>query len=381
MRKQLTQTPLFCYKSTFTADRIYNLTNLNIFVFHINNSMSFSFVPKHHTLIGVFCLGTICFAPPIMADESQSWLDSINVSGYAKVVAEAPNKEATSIALDDLSMFVSGKFNRWFNPFLEAEAYNINIWKEGDGFQFNSVNLDIERLYNDMQITDTDTFRAGKFLASINHWNIVHAAPLVWTTNRPITSTYSRANYITGLQMRHEFDALSGNALEVYVQPVVEFNHKPASSHERQYETVAGARWILNEDLDYYLGVAFQHAQVGHSNEMRNSISIDGNWQHELFELESEFLFTKVDSSELHQHGNDWGGYVQMVVPIINKFDLISRYEHFEFANKLESTNTELGGIVYRPMPSLSFKLEWQQTQGSVFHNQTGLYSSVAVLF
>jgi hypothetical protein len=114
---------------------------------------------------------------------------------------------------------------------------------------------------------------------------------------------------------------------------------------------------------------------------MRNSISIDGNWQHELFELESEFLFTKVDSSELHQHGNDWGGYVQMVVPIINKFDLISRYEHFEFANKLESTNTELGGIVYRPMPSLSFKLEWQQTQGSVFHNQTGLYSSVAVLF
>jgi hypothetical protein len=326
-------------------------------------------------------MGVFCFAPPLIASDGESWTDSINVSGYAKFTASAPNKQPTSVALDDLSIFVSGKFNRWFNPFLEAEAYDISLWKAGNGFQFNNVHLAIERLYNDMQLTEADTLRAGKFLASINHWNIVHAAPLVWTTNRPITSTYSQANYITGLQIRHEFDALSGHALEVYVQPAQDFNHKPPSSHERQYETVAGARWILNEDLDYYVGVAFQHAQVAHSDEMRNSISIDGNWQHKWFELESEVLFTHVDTSEFRHHGNDWGGYVQMTVPLIEHFNLITRYEHFEYANKLEPTNTELGGVVYRPVPNLSFKLEWQQTQGSGFYNQTGLYSSVAVLF
>jgi hypothetical protein len=327
-------------------------------------------------------LATMFLSSLVFADDiEKSWTDKITVSGYAKITAEAVNKTPTSFALDDLSIFVSGKFNRWFNPFLEAEAYNINIWKESDGFQFNNVHFAIERLYNDMQLTDDDTLRVGKMLASINHWNIIHAAPLVWTSTRPVTSNYARANYVTGLQLRHDFDALSGHALEVYVQPVEDFNHKVLSSHERQYETVAGARWIAHEDLDYYVGVAFQHAQVAHSDEMRNSISIDGNWQHEFFELESELLFTNINTKEVRQHGNDWGGYVQMEVPIIDKFSLITRYEHFEFAEKTKAMNAELGGIVYRPVPSLSFKLEWQQTQGSTSHNQTGLYSSVAVLF
>jgi hypothetical protein len=319
----------------------------------------------------------------LFADDNQtSWTDSVNVAGYAKLAVSAPNNKPTSVSLDDLSLFVSGKFNRWLNPFLEAEVYDIPLFESGSGLQFNNVQLVIERLYNDIQFTDADTLRVGKMLASINHWNIVHASPLVWTTNRPVTSTYSRANYITGLQMRHEFDALSGNALEVYVQPVQDFNHKPITSHEREYETVAGARWILNEDLDYYLGVSFQHAQVAHSDEMRNSISIDGNWQNDLFELESELLFTHVDSSEKNRpHDNDWGGYVQMVLPVVDKFSVMTRYEHFEFENKNEASNTELAGVVYRPMPSLLFKLEWQQTQGSTFHNQTGLYSSIAVLF
>ncbi len=338
---------------------------------------------KSKNLTAYFLGFHLFFSSPVIATEAlqSSWTDSVNISGYAKFAASAINKSPTAIELDDFSIFVSGKFNRWFNPFLEAEAYNISIWEEGSGFQFNNVHLAIERLYNDMQFTDEDTLRAGKFLASINHWNIVHAAPLVWTSTRPVTSTYSRANYITGLQLRHDFDALSGHALEIYVQPVEDFNHKVLSSHERQYQTIAGARWILNEDLDYYIGVAFQHAQVAHSDEMRNSISIDGNWQHKYFELESELLFTHIDTTEVRQHGNDWGGYVQMAIPIVDKFSLITRYEHFEFAEKLEPMNAELGGIVYRPVPSLSFKLEWQQTQGSSSHNQTGLYSSIAVLF
>ena len=337
---------------------------------------------NRRTLGRVLSLAMICFSPPSFSDDGKAlWLDDIRLSGYAKLLVSAPNNAPTSTELDDLSLFVSGKFNRWFNPFLEAEAYNMPIWTEGDGFQFNNVHFAIERLYNDMEITDKDTLRVGKMLASINHWNIVHAAPLVWTTNRPITSTYSRANYITGLQIRHEFDAMSGNALEIYVQPTQEFNHKSESAQDRQYQTVAGGRWIAHEDLDYYVGVSYQHAEVANNDEVRDSVSIDGNWQHKWFELESELLFSRVDTKEFRHHGNDWGGYVQMAVPLVEHFNLITRYEHFEFASKLEPTNTVLGGIVYRPVPRLSFKMEWQQTDGSIYHNQTGLYSSVAVLF
>jgi hypothetical protein len=323
----------------------------------------------------------ICFTPPLYADNTASWLDAFTISGYANLTASAPNLAHTSIDLDDVSLFVSGKFNRWLNPFLEAEAYNIPLWEESKGAQFNSAQLIIERLYNDILITENDTFRAGKFLAPINHWNIIHAAPLVWTTNRPITSTYSSANYITGISFRHDFNALTGHAIEVYWQPIEEFNPKVLSDQERRYQSVTGTRWIAHEDLDYYLGIAFQHADVARINETRNSISVDGNWQHKWFELESELLFTQVDTDQLHYRNHDWGGYVQMAVPLVKHFNLIGRYEHFEFANKAAATDTVLGGIVYRPVPRLSFKLEWQQTQGSVYQNQTGLYSSIAVLF
>lgn len=339
--------------------------------------MNFIFSKKRAILLSL----SLSFSSALIADENATWLDNINFSGYAKVAISAPNQKNTTVAIDDLSLFVSGKFNRWLNPFLEAEIYDVSLWEAGNGLQFDTAHLAIERFYNDMEVSEADTLRFGKFLASINHWNIVHAAPLVWTSTRPITSKYAQANYITGLQWRHEFDSISGNALEVYVQPAAEFNHKPKSSQERQYETVAGARWIINEDLDYYLGVAFQHAQVAHSDETRNSISIDGNWQHQWFELESELLFTHVDTREYRSHGNDWGGYVQMVVPLVEHFNLITRYEHFEFSNYEQVTNSELGGIVYRPVPSVSFKVEWQQTQGNTQFNQTGLYSSIAVLF
>ncbi|TRW92690.1 hypothetical protein [Candidatus Methylobacter oryzae] len=343
--------------------------------------MSFFPHPDRHALAYAFSLAMFCFTPQLYADPTQSWLDAVTVSGYAKLTASAPNRAPTAVELDDLSLFVSGKFNRWLNPFMEAEAYKMPLWEESKGLQFNSAQLVIERLYNDIHITEDDTFRAGKFLAPINHWNIVHAAPLVWTTTRPVTSNYSRANYVTGFNIRHDFDALSGHALEVYWQPAAEFNPKPLTEHERHYQTVAGARWIAHEDLDYYLGVSFQHADVDKSNETRNSISVDGNWQHKWFELESELLFTQVDTDQLHYRHHDWGGYVQMAVPLVDHFNLIARYEHFEFANKLAPTDTALGGIVYRPVPRLSFKLEWQQTEGSVYQNQTGLYSSIAVLF
>jgi hypothetical protein len=343
--------------------------------------MSFFLKSDRYAPVCVLSLAMICLAPPLYAEQTASWLDAVTVSGYAKLATASPNRAPTTVELDDLSLFVSGKFNRWLNPFLEAETYKIPLWEEGKGAQFNSAQLVIERLYNDIHVTENDTLRAGKFLAPINHWNIIHAAPLVWTTNRPLTSSYSRANYVTGINLRHDFDALSGHALEVYWQPVEEFNPKPLTEHERHYQTVAGARWIAHEDLDYYLGVSVQHADVAKSNEIRNSISIDGNWQHKWFELESELLFTQVDTDQFHYRNHDWGGYLQMAVPLVDHFNLIGRYEHFEFANRSAATDTALGGIVYRPVPRLSFKLEWQQTEGSIYKNQTGLYSSIAVLF
>jgi hypothetical protein len=114
--------------------------------------------------------------------------EKIDISGYTKIAISSPSKKSTSLEIDDLSIFISGKFNKWVNPFIEAEIFDIPVYEETEGFRLNHASLVIERLYNDINITEQDTFRMGKFLAPINRWNLIHAAPLVWTSNRPLTT-------------------------------------------------------------------------------------------------------------------------------------------------------------------------------------------------
>lgn len=337
--------------------------------------MPFNIAPY---LLGLLSL-LLCL--PAAADENSGGLGQWSVSGYANLVASAKNSKPTAIELDDLSIFVSGKVNKWLNPFLEAEAYSMPLWQESQGLGFDRANLVVERLYNDIEFDDNTSLRFGKFLAPINHWNIVHAAPLVWTVNRPLTSSYISANYVTGLGLRHVWDLMSGHALELYWQPQDEFSSKATDSHPRYYDGVIGGRWTLHEDLDGYYGVSVQRANVKNSNETRTTINADIDWQFDYFELESELSFATLGGVSSGSRNREWGGYVQMVAPIAGKLYAVGRYEHFEFANKTRAMDSALAGVVYRPQPSYSFKLEWQQTFGEKSERPTGLFGSIAVLF
>lgn len=325
-------------------------------------------------MTGLFCLTA-------HADEQNQWLDNWSISGYANLEGSARHGKPAAIDLDDLSLFVSGKISAWLNPFLEAEAYAMPLWKEGRGAMFDRGNLVIERLYNDFEFNDSNTLRAGKFLAPINHWNIIHAAPLVWTVNRPVTSSYAAANYITGVSVRHVFDLMSGHAVEMYWQPGDEFSPKTIDSHPRHYDSVIGGRWLLHEDLDGYYGLAAQRATVEGSDEARTTLSADVNWQFEAFELESQASLTLLDTAQPGVRAHEWGAYLQAAVPVVNHFYAVARYEHFEFAYYRLAMDSGLAGIVYRPEPRYSIKLEWQQTSGATSENPTGLYGSIAVLF
>ncbi len=328
-----------------------------------------------------FCVITNLFCLTAGANEKNTLFDNWNVSGYANLAGSVGNSKPAAIGLDDLSIFISGKINPWINPFLEAEAYAMPLWKESRGAMFDRGNLVIERLYNDFEFNDSNTLRIGKFLAPINHWNIIHAAPLVWTANRPVTSSYAAANYVTGVSVRHAFDLMSGHALEIYWQPQDEFSPKALESHPRHYNSVVGGRWILHEDLDGYYGVAAQRATVKDSDETRTTMSADLNWQFEAFELESQASVTLLDTAQLGIRDNEWGAYLQTAVPVIDHFYAVARYEHFEFAHYRAAMDSGLVGVVYRPKPSYSFKLEWQQTFGEKSESPTGLYGAIAVLF
>ncbi len=324
---------------------------------------------------------TISLLSTAHAEDESRLFSQWNVSGYANLKAKAPNGGNTAIELDDLSIFLSANINDYINPFIEAEMFEVPLWEEADGLQFDRANFIIERLYNDFKITDDITLRGGKFLTPLNHWNLIHAAPLVWTVNRPLASRYSYANYITGFKLRYDFDWLSGHAVEFYWQPDGEFMPKPLDHQDRDYKGVFGARWTLHEDLDAYYGLSMQRADVKGGDETRTTWSFDTHLQFDLVELESQLLITDVDTRVDLPHDTDWGGYLQTAVPVGFDLNILSRYEYYQFAEYKTDHHALLGGVVYRPTPDYSFKLEWQQTWGTASHNPTGLFASIAVMF
>lgn len=72
-------------------------------------------------------------------------------------MAEAPHDGKAEIVGDDLSLFVSGRFNKYLNPFVEAEITRATIWREnGTLLADNNPLFVLERLYNDSNLTKPD---------------------------------------------------------------------------------------------------------------------------------------------------------------------------------------------------------------------------------
>ena len=113
---------------------------------------------------------------------------NFNYSGYIEVIAAKPSAGKARLVLDEVSLFITGHVNKWVNPFVETELSRITILQAGGRlFSNNSGIVDLERLYNDSYLTGNLSLRVGKMLTPIGEWNLVHAAPLVWTTTRPLT--------------------------------------------------------------------------------------------------------------------------------------------------------------------------------------------------
>lgn len=323
----------------------------NIFKFHSKLKMKVLFFT-------LFCLAHSLGHAKYTFGEQEQW----TVSGYSNLKIQAKNHHPTEVELDDLSLFISAKINRWINPFLEIELFSIPIWESGEGLRLDRAEFIVERIYNDFKINDKNSIRLGKFLSPLNHWNLIHAAPLVWTVNRPMTTRYSFANFITGIKYRHNFNLLDGQAVEFYWQPYQELDPKPLGKQARHYQGVLGATWTILDDLDSYYALTIQHDNIKKSSETRSTASFDLSLKETHFELEGQLLFTLIENNSNKQHDNDWGGYLQAVIPIPMDLNLITRYEHFEFSNQKKASDILLTGVTFRPRPDISLKLEWQQT-------------------
>ncbi len=344
-----------------------------------------------HNLINLnvifFSLFTFGISTALAAEASKKtpsiYPGNYNIYGYANVVAEAPTSGKARLAVSDLSLFATAHVNKWLNPFFEAELSNITVLQQGGGlFSNNSSDAVLEGLYNESHLTDNLSMRVGKILTPFGEWNLIHAAPLVWTTTRPMTTYRSFNQFNSGISLAYTGARSAMPEIQFYMQPDGEIAPKPTSSVTRKYEHITGLHLNWPFGLDEKLGLSLQHSHVKNTGEQQalTGFNFSKDFDRLAFETEAvHALFSGANAARLRD--SEWGIYLQGAYILNIQWKLLARYEHFADRNYNTASENSLIGVSYRSAPSTVWKLEYLKQQGQKLDISTGLYASFSELF
>jgi hypothetical protein len=304
----------------------------------------------------------------------------VNLAGYSNLVLEAPRHGPDALVLEGLSLFVSAHVNRYFNPFAETELEGATLAAEPGGSA--SGHTLVERLYNDFQLTPSTSLRMGKMLAPVGEWNLAHAAPLVWTVTRPLSTYYAFPVFVSGglLDVTRGADADWG--AQIYFQPGKTVFAGDDELTPRQYANVAGLDIRSTVDVSNRVGLSLQTASVQGSGGQQTLYSLYGG-----FGTGPVMWDFQVDLATIHggtaarAHDREGGGFVQAVYPITSRWFAVGQAESFQTRDYASRTRSWAVGTVYRPRPPISWKLEYFDARGAPAGEPKGLYAAWAVLF
>jgi hypothetical protein len=305
----------------------------------------------------------------------------LNFAGYSNLIASAPDNARASLALDDLSLFVTGHIGRLINPFTEAELNHLDLVYSGRSHSNREVgDFVLERLYNDSYLTDSVTLRLGKMLAPVGEWNEIHAAPLVLTTVRPAVTYRNFSEYVTGASFLYSDPSGRFPELQFYWQPSDEFSERPRRSTFHQYKEVEGAHISFPIGLLDKVGVSFQQSKDVRGFD-ESLYGLDFHYTIDKLTFAGEGTFADIsNNAPLPDRDTEWGAYAAVSYALAEKWSVYSWYEGF--AERMEPTAQDLlFGAAYRPDPAIVIKLEYLQNIGGRQINRTGLFASWSVLF
>src|SRR5262249_17234134 len=83
---------------------------------------------------------------------------------------------------DELRFLVSFRPVPFVHLFTELGVGPLVEWKRGQRGVRSDPDLEVDRLYLDLEARDALNVRFGKFLTPIGRWNLAPIEPLVWTT-------------------------------------------------------------------------------------------------------------------------------------------------------------------------------------------------------
>lgn len=301
----------------------------------------------------------------------------LTLGGYANLDIIAPHSGSTHADLSDLSLFITWQASERWRFFSEVELEEGLSLVESHGLSASDAALRLERLYGDYSIADAANVRVGKYLTPIGRWNVIHADPLVWTTSRPVVTEQTFSQHSTGAMLFGDTPLL-GHDLEYQLYASV-LDDPVGHPDDANFGKAFGLRTTYGDPGRTQIGVSYANFRNNSApNPVHNLYGLDWFWSRERYELSGEMVYRRANSDAVE---DAWGLYAQGVAPLSERLYAIARYEVYQAGNVQPPTQLWIGGLAYKPVPPLVFKLEYGTGSHTTVATPVGLAASISVLF
>jgi hypothetical protein len=312
------------------------------------------------------------------------------VGGYLSLYYSNLKNKDWNFTARDLSLFVSKALtNRW-QLFTEIELGDA-LQLSPDGVTARHTELDLERLYADYRATNAVNLRFGKYLTPVGRWNVIHADPLMWTADRPVTTTAPFARHATGAMLYGDI-AVGGNSLDYSLYADASEPLDPTQRDELAFEDDTSGRSPHNAfkraaggrvayhfmDDAVQVGVSYLRFKLSDLQDTQELIGADALWTVKRMEFSGEWVYrNSLGSTDPNEHG----GFVQAVLPLPRHFYLVGRHEKYQAPSISPTATINTAGIAYRPHRAVSVKFEYRDGHHNEIMAPSGWLGSLAILF
>lgn len=314
---------------------------------------------------------------PALADEATSWTDNFKLGGYASAGIVLHRDQEAEAAINEVSLILSWQNDSRLSFFGELELERPLAWNDDKKFSHKEGHLDLERLYFDYNSSEKVNFRAGRFLTPNSRWNLLHAAPLVWTSTRPLATSELFPTGTNGVMLFGAMPFMNGAFEYKLFGELLEDQEQDGD--EKKYEHVRGARFSYKNQSDIGVSILSFREESLNSASYR-MLGMDFVTQIQDIEVSGE-AFQRFNTN--NKDGGS-GAYLQTAVPLnnigLNDWYWITRLETFQQPDE-GSAERWLLGATWRVKPTQLLKMEFTGGSGDQPESPRGFLASFALFF
>jgi hypothetical protein len=319
----------------------------------------------------------MCLCKPVLADDTPNWIDSFNLGGYTSAGLTLQRDQEAEAALNQISLLLTWSGESRWRFFSELELEHPITWNDDEQFHSKQSQLDLERLYVDYNLSEKVSFRAGRFLTPNSRWNLLHAAPLVWTSTRPLATSRLFPTGTNGVMLFGALPFMDGAFEYKLFGELLEDQEQDGD--ELEYQHVRGARLSFKNQSDIGVSLLSFDEKVN-DNSSYTMLGLDFVTYLNNIEISGEG-FQRFDSNN---NDGGSGAYLQSAVPLtavgLNDWYWITRLETFQRPDE-GSAERWLVGAAWRVKPTQLLKLEFTGGSGDQPDSPRGFLTSFALFF